>query len=133
MAALLKPVLNIIGFIFLGLAILGAILPVMPTTCFVLGAAACFAKSSDRFYNWLVASRIFGPIIKNWQATRTMPLRAKKIAITSIILSGAISAMLVKSATLIALVIGLLMIPIVIILMIPCTEDLATIEDQERD
>ncbi|HHJ81311.1 MAG TPA: DUF454 domain-containing protein, partial [Candidatus Tenderia electrophaga] len=81
----MKPLLIILGFICLGLAVLGVILPVMPTTCFVLMAAACFAKSSPRFYNWLLASRIFGPMINHWQTTRSMPKRAKIMAITSIL------------------------------------------------
>ncbi|MFC1751159.1 YbaN family protein [Pseudomonadota bacterium] len=124
----MKIILTIIGFIFLGLAILGAILPVMPTTCFVLGAAACFAKSSDRFYNWLLKSQLFGPIIRNWQATRSMPRRAKVVAISSILLSGALSVFLVESLMLKTLVLGLLSIPITIILMLPNSEDIVSIK-----
>ena len=127
--AVLKPVLIVCGFIFLALAVLGAILPVMPTTCFVLAAAACFAKSSDRFYNWLLASRLFGPMIRQWQATRSMPKRAKQIAITSIIASGALSVFVVDAIAIKALVVGLLLVPIVIILMIPSTEDLAVVDN----
>lgn len=124
----MKPFLTIIGFIFLGLAVLGAILPVMPTTCFVLLAAACFAKSSDRFYHWLLASKVFGPIIKHWQATRSMPKRAKIIAITSIVCSGAISILLVESIATQGLVAALLLIPVTIILRIPNSEDLSLIK-----
>lgn len=124
----MKPFLTIIGFIFLGLAVLGAILPVMPTTCFVLLAAACFAKSSDRFYHWLLASRVFGPMIKHWQATRSMPKRAKIIAITSIVCSGAISILLIESIATQGLVAVLLLIPVTIILRIPNSEDLSLIK-----
>ncbi len=120
----MKPLLTLIGFIFLGLAVLGAILPVMPTTCFVLLAAACFAKSSDRFYHWLLASTIFGPMIKHWQATRSMPKRAKIIAITSILCSGAFSILILESSLVQALVAVVLLIPITIILRIPNSEDL---------
>jgi len=120
----MKPFLTILGFFFLGLAVLGAILPVMPTTCFVLMAAACFAKSSPRFYNWLLASRLFGPMITQWQTTRSMPKRAKTMAITTILFSGAISVYVVDSATLQGLVVALLLIPIAIILRLPSTEDL---------
>lgn len=121
----MKTILIILGFFFLGLAVLGAILPVMPTTCFVLAAAACFAKSSTRFYNWLLASRVFGPMIHNWQRTRSMPRRAKRFAITSIVLSGGISIYLVSSFTVQAIIVGLLCVPIIMILMIPTTENLA--------
>ncbi len=130
---MLKPVLIVIGFIFLGLAVLGAILPVMPTTCFVLGAAACFAKSSDRFYNWLLASRLFGPIIHNWQNTRSIPKRAKVMAISSILLSGTVSVFIVEGIMIKGLVLALLSIPIAIILILPSTEDVATIKSQPQE
>jgi uncharacterized membrane protein YbaN (DUF454 family) len=126
----MKLFLTILGFFFLGLAVLGAILPVMPTTCFVLAAAGCFAKSSDRFYQWLLASRLFGPIIRNWQATRSMPRRAKIIAITSIVCSGAISIFMIHSSTIQALVVALLLIPIGIILKIPTTEELGVVSEK---
>lgn len=121
----MKSFLTILGFFFLALAILGVILPVMPTTCFVLLAAACFAKSSDRFYYWLLASRVFGPMIRDWQATRSMPRRAKLMAITSILCGGAVSVAVLDSDTLRLLVIALLLIPIGIILKLPTSEDLA--------
>ncbi len=127
-----KPILTGLGFMFLALAVLGAILPVMPTTCFVLAAAACFARSSDRFYNWLLASRTFGPIIRNWQSTRSMPRRAKYIAISTILMSGAFSIYVVSSVAIQALVVGLLLIPIGIILALPTTENLVAIEQEEE-
>ena len=96
----MKPFLTALGFFCLGLAVLGAILPVMPTTCFVLMAAACFAKSSPRFYNWLLASRVFGPMINQWQTTRSMPKRAKIMAITTILCSGSISIYVLDSVML---------------------------------
>ena len=129
---MLKPVLIVIGFIFLGLAVLGVILPIMPTTCFVLGAAACFAKSSDRFYNWLLASRLFGPIIHNWQDTRSIPKRAKFMAISSILISGSVSVFFVEGMMIKGLVLALLSIPITIILILPSTEDVATVEGQTQ-
>jgi uncharacterized membrane protein YbaN (DUF454 family) len=76
------------GFVFVGLAGLGAALPVLPTVPFLLVAAACFARSSDRFYHWLLANRVFGPTIRDWRETRSMPLRAKVLAITMVVLVG---------------------------------------------
>ena len=69
------------GFAFLGLGILGMVLPVLPTTPFVLLAAACFARSSDRFYHWLLAHRSFGPIVREWREHRSIPYRVKLFAI----------------------------------------------------
>ena len=72
------------GFFFVGLAGLGVVLPVLPTTPFLLVAAACFARSSPRFYNWLLDNRVFGPLIRDWRAHRCIPLRAKVMAVALI-------------------------------------------------
>ena len=123
----MKPFLTALGFFCLGLAVLGAILPVMPTTCFVLMAATCFAKSSPRFYNWLLASRVFGPMINQWQTTRSMPKRAKIMAISTILCSGTISIYVLDSVMLQATVAAILLIPIAIILRVRNTEDLCPV------
>lgn len=68
------------GFLALFLAVLGAILPVLPTTPFVLLAAACFARGSERFHRKLLANRIAGPIIHEWQLYRSIPARVKRWA-----------------------------------------------------
>jgi uncharacterized membrane protein YbaN (DUF454 family) len=68
------------GFTALALGLLGVVLPVLPTTPFVLLAAACFAKSSTRFHDWLLSQRIAGPLIREWQEHRAMPRRAKRAA-----------------------------------------------------
>lgn len=120
----MKPLLTILGFVCLGLAVLGVILPVMPTTCFVLMAAACFAKSNDRFYQWLLNSSLFGPMIRNWQSTRSMPKRAKIMAIGTILMSGGLSMYLISDTAVQALVVALLLIPIAIILKVKTTEEL---------
>jgi hypothetical protein len=63
----------------LGLA--GIFLPVLPTTPFMILAAACFARSSPRFHRWLLAHRTFGPIVGEWERHRAIPWRAKLWAI----------------------------------------------------
>jgi len=78
----LRVVLLSLGFVFVGLATLGVVLPILPTTPFLLLAAACFAKSSHRFYRVLLENRIFGPLIRDWREHRAIPLRAKIVAIT---------------------------------------------------
>ncbi len=77
-----------LGFVFVALGGLGLILPVMPTTPFLLLAAACFARSSPRFHDWLLNLHLFGPLIRNWQETRSIPKRAKLLAIITIIVVG---------------------------------------------
>ena len=58
----------------------------LPTTPFLLVAAACFARSSPRFYRALLGNRVFGPLIRDWREHRAVPLRAKMLAITAIAL-----------------------------------------------
>ena len=69
------------GSIFVALATLGVLLPLLLTTPFLLLAAVCYARSSSRFHSWLLANRIFGPTIRQWQESRSIALRTKLIAI----------------------------------------------------
>ena len=66
-----------LGLSALGLAILGVALPLLPTTPFVLVAAFAFARSSDRWHDWLRNHRVFGPIIEDWRQHRAIDRRAK--------------------------------------------------------
>ena len=92
-SALLRWLLLATGLVFVGLAALGAVLPVLPTVPFLLVAAACFARSSARFYQWLLSNGVFGPLIRDWRETRTIPLRAKVSAIAAIALVGGSSVL----------------------------------------
>lgn len=64
---LLKTLLIVIGTISVFLGILGVFLPLLPTTPFLLLAAFCYAKSSERFYNWLISNRLCGEYIRNYK------------------------------------------------------------------
>ena len=70
------------GFIFLILGIIGIILPILPTTPFLLLAAASFTRSSEKAYNWLLNSRILGRYIRNYREGKGIPLRAKIFAVS---------------------------------------------------
>jgi hypothetical protein len=70
-----------LGTLFLLLGIVGAFLPVLPTTPFLLLATACYARSSRRFYNWLMNHPAFGPLIIEWRTYRSIPWRIKLVAV----------------------------------------------------
>jgi uncharacterized membrane protein YbaN (DUF454 family) len=80
-----------LGFICLGLGVIGIFLPLLPTTPFLLLSAGCFAKSSDKWHQWLVSNKIFGPMIKNWQDRKCISFSTKIIAISSVVLFGGYS------------------------------------------
>lgn len=79
---------KVLGFLFLGLALIGVFLPLLPTTPFVLLAGACFAKSSERWHNWLMSNATFGPMLKNWQEHQCITCNSRRIAVLSLILFG---------------------------------------------
>ncbi|MFT3663457.1 YbaN family protein [Piscinibacter sp.] len=70
------------GFASLALGIVGIFLPLLPTTPFVLLAAFCFSRGSERFETWLLAHPRFGPMVADWRARRAVPRRAKQLAWT---------------------------------------------------
>ncbi|MFZ5512376.1 MAG: YbaN family protein [Pseudomonadota bacterium] len=83
-----------LGTVCLGLGILGAILPLLPTTPFILLSAACYARASDRFYNWLLNNRLFGPMIREWRRHRSIPFRVKVVSIVLMVLTLGVSIVL---------------------------------------
>ncbi|MBI3147366.1 MAG: YbaN family protein [Betaproteobacteria bacterium] len=88
----LRWLLLALGVLFVLLGIAGALLPVLPATPFMLLAAACFARASPRFYNWLLNNAVFGPTVLEWRQHHSIPWRIKiaAIALMSITLSASI-------------------------------------------
>ncbi|GFM79361.1 inner membrane protein [Pseudomonas cichorii] len=78
---LVRYLLVAVGWTSVGLGVIGIFLPVLPTTPFLLLAAACFARSSPRFYNWLVNHKRLGPWIRDYLAGNGIPLKGKVYAI----------------------------------------------------
>ena len=73
----IRRLLIIFGTIFTSLGIIGIFVPILPTTPFLLLAAACYMRSSERFHQWLLNNRIFGVYVKNYVEGRGMPIRIK--------------------------------------------------------
>ncbi len=84
--------LVVAGVVCVGLAILGVILPGLPTTPFVLLAAACFAKSSPRLHQRLLAHRYLGPMVRDWESHRSLPLKIKWLSTSLMAVMVSLSA-----------------------------------------
>jgi uncharacterized membrane protein YbaN (DUF454 family) len=80
-SGLIRILLITAGTVCVALGIIGIILPVLPTTPFLLLAAACYIRSSEKFYNWLITNKYFGKYIRNYREGRGIPLRVKITAI----------------------------------------------------
>lgn len=84
---ILRGVLMALGWLWVGIAFIGVVLPGIPTTGPILLAAFFFSKSSDRFDHWLVSNRFFGGIVRDWRAGNGFTVRAKVIAVVAILIS----------------------------------------------
>lgn len=90
----MRVVWAICGIVCVGLAITGIPLPGLPTVPFLLLAAFCFSRSSERLHNWLVTHPTFGPPIEDWRARGAIRRRVKWMASGSILAAFAISVAL---------------------------------------
>ncbi|MDO9557986.1 MAG: YbaN family protein [Coriobacteriia bacterium] len=90
-----RPILIVCGWLCVGLGFVGVFLPVMPTTIFLIIAAWCFARSSERFHAWLIAHPLLGPYIRDYLSGKGMPLRAKIVALSLMWIACVSSAIIV--------------------------------------
>lgn len=77
----MKVIYIIFGYVALGLGVAGIVLPLLPTTPFLLLAAALFFRGSPRLYEWLLNQKHLGPYIRNFREHKAIPLRAKIISV----------------------------------------------------
>lgn len=94
---MVRPLLILTGVVSLILALLGVVLPLLPTTPFLLLSAACFARSSKRLHDWLLAHPRLGPFISDWERGGAIRPAAKRMATLLILVSGGLSLLLVKA------------------------------------
>ena len=104
----LKKLNLLLGFGFVGIGILGAFLPVLPSTIFFIIATYFFGKSSTRFEQWMLNHPRFGYTVRSWQDTKSIPFAGKVTAlfsmfISSILIVASPASILVTSLSLIVL------------------------------
>ena len=93
----LGAVLWTVGTVSVVLGFAGVFLPLLPTTPFLLLAAACYVRVSPRAYRWLLRNRTLGPVIHQWRAERTVPARAKWTGVILVFVAFAASVILVPN------------------------------------
>ena len=109
-AELKRHLLIATGTICLAIGVIGIFTPILPTTPFLLLAAACYLRSSPRFHSWLMNNRIFGTYIRNYTEGRGIPLRVKLFTIALLWVTIGISiwatANLIVTAVLLVVAVG---------------------------
>ena len=76
-----KLILLIVGWLCVGLGFVGIFIPGIPTTIFLIIALWAFARSSKRFHAWLLNHQRFGPILRNWESHKVVPIKAKIVMV----------------------------------------------------
>lgn len=93
----------LLGFLSAGCGIAGAVLPLVPTTPFLLLAAFAFARSSPRFHDWLITHRHFGPVILDWEQHGSIDRRVKATAVVAMAVALALTWLIGVAAWVLAL------------------------------
>ena len=109
-----QKILLIAGTISVAIGVIGIFVPLLPTTPFLLLAAACYIRSSERFYRWLLNNRFFGAYIGNYIEGRGMPLRIKVVTILLLWTTIGISACIGTQNTVLRIVLILVAIGVTI-------------------
>ena len=72
------------GFLSMVVGIIGIVIPGLPTTPLMILAAACFAKSSQKFYDWIINNRLFGEHVKNYREGKGIPKKSKPVILSTL-------------------------------------------------
>ena len=111
---LIRWVLIITGTFFIGLGVLGIFLPLLPTTPFLLLAAACYVRSSKRFYNWILNNKWFGNYVKNYQEKKGVPLKVKILSVSLLWITIIFSAVFIVHILFVRIILILIAIGVTI-------------------
>ncbi|WP_287930302.1 YbaN family protein [Brevundimonas sp.] len=100
----------VLGLAFTALGLVGALVPLMPTTVFLILAAGCFARSSPRLEAWLLNHPRFGAALRGWRRHRAVPRRAKQMAVTGMTAGYVLFELAARPPLWLAVVVALLLI-----------------------
>ena len=114
-----------LGWLAFVTGIIGIVLPLLPTTPFMLLAVALFARSSPRFHRWLLAHPWFGPPIHDWQLYRGIRRHARRRAIVFILLSFSVSLLVVPLPWVRLLLVVIMVILLTWLMRLPVLEPVA--------
>jgi len=103
-----RKLLIVAGTISTAVGIVGIFVPILPTTPFLLLAAACYLRSSRKFYHWLLNNRFFGAYVRNYLQGRGMPLKLKILTILLLWVTIACSAIFAVQALIIRVILALI-------------------------
>jgi uncharacterized protein len=117
--------LAVFGSLFTVLAVLGAFLPVLPTTPFLLVAGACFARSSPRFHNKLKRMPIFGAYLDQWDRDHSIPVSAKRKAYALIVIAFSFSIWAVETTAMRVVLAAVGVTLLVLLTKLPTTDESA--------
>ncbi|MDJ0766890.1 MAG: YbaN family protein [Myxococcota bacterium] len=109
-----KVFLIVAGVLSLTLGVIGIVVPLLPTTPLLLLAAACFVRSSDRLYRWLMNHRIFGPYIKNYREHRAVTFRTKAFTLVLLWVAIGYSTIFVVNALWLQVVLVLIAVAVTV-------------------
>jgi uncharacterized membrane protein YbaN (DUF454 family) len=109
----------VIGTIALVIGVVGIVVPILPTTPFLLLAAACYARASTRLYGWLLGQPSLGPIIVEWRRSRSLPPGVKARAVAVVVLTLGLSIILVDQALLRVSLLAIAVVLVAFLLRLP--------------
>ena len=116
----------LLGSFFVMIGAIGAVVPGLPTTLFLILAAACHIRSSQRLYDWLITNKTFGPYLKDYREGKGMPKNAKILAVSMIVIFVGYAVVFALEGLMLKVFVGLfgLVGIFYIILKVPSSEDL---------
>jgi uncharacterized membrane protein YbaN (DUF454 family) len=113
-----KRLLIVAGTLATAIGIIGILVPLLPTTPLLLLAAACYLRSSERFYRWLLGNRLFGSYIADYLAGRGMPLKTKIYTLLLLWLTIGLSAAIGTQSTVVRIVLLLVAVGVTLHIVI---------------